>query len=247
MEPGLYKNGVMLNSWKELLEKGIINIDDNKTFTTNYIFNKEDNNYEKIYNLVKAMTPEQRLDFKRYCEEVLYETPNFNSIESISHYDFAGVNISRPFLTGLLVFPEDGSVEKLGYAALCELSDLNDVKLPENLKEIDISCFASSGIQTLNIPPKIKEIKQFIFFDTKMHYIKIPDDAKIIYKEAFKKCIVKNIIYKDKKYDSLDDFLNSNKKSEETLDDIISENTNFKKINKAFKKLGDFEIAEIER
>lgn len=246
MEPGLYKNGIMLSSWEELLEKKIINIDDNKTFTTNYIADEEENNYEKIYDFIRTMTPEQRLDFKKYCTEVFYETPNFDTIESISHYDFAGVNISRPFLTGLLVFPEDESIEKLGYAALCDLSDLNDVKLPENLKEIGISCFASSGIQTLNIPPKIKEIKQFIFFNTKMHYIKIPDDAKVIYKEAFKKCIVKNIIYKNKKYDSLDDFLNSNKKSEKTLDDIINENTDFKKINKAFKKLGDFEIAEIE-
>ena len=247
MKAGLYENGNLVYSWKEMLEKKIIRVDDDKTFATNYILEFGDTNYTDIFNLYNEMTPNQQKEFKKYYKDIkLMEAPDYNSLRDIESYDFTGMNISRVFMKGLLVFPEDGSVEKLEQAALCDFPNLKGVILPQSLKEIGVSCFASSGIDMLTIPPNVREIKQLIFYNTKMKCIKMPDNLEIMDKGAFKRSDIKKIIYKGKEYDGFIHFMNSNKKGNKTLDDIISENTNFKKLNNALKEFGSIEIVEKE-
>lgn len=247
MQAGLHDNGNLIYSWEELLDKKIIRVDDNKTFTTNYLVEFGDVDYADIFNLYNEMDKKQQEEFKKYYKSInLMEAPDFNSLRDIEGYDFMGMNISRPFMKGLLVFPEDGSIEKLGQAALCDFPKLKGVILPQSLEEIDVSCFASSGIDMLTIPPNVREIKQLTFYNTKMKHIKMPDNLEIIDKGAFTRSDIKKIIYKKKEYDGFIHFMNSNKKGDKTLDDIISENTNFKKLNNALKGIGNIEIVEKE-
>lgn len=80
------------------------------------------------------------------------------------------------------------SVKTIGKEAFCNCYQLKEVILPPDLTEISDYMFAESGLQTINIPNKVETIGNNAFASSSLKSVTIPNSVKTISKSAFSGC-----------------------------------------------------------
>lgn len=86
--------------------------------------------------------------------------------------------------------PDDGSVSRIGESAFYHCSQLENVKLPDCIKYIDMNAFCGCrSISRISIPESVKEIGTYAFYNcSSLTEITIPESVKEIGAYAFYNC-----------------------------------------------------------
>ena len=239
MIPGLYdEHGILKYNWDKLLENGVIKVESG-VFDTNYISEDIFADEQKI-KIINSMTNAELSEFVDFCE--LYgRTNGFQTEDDILDFNFSVMNLSCTVLKGSLVFPDDEFITCLAEDAFCALKHLTKVVLPETIEKIGCSCFASSGIKSLGIPPLVKEIKRNTFYNVNMTVLSLPSGLEAVHSRAAANSTIECVLYKGKIYKNFEEFLSNNKKGM-SIDELIMQNKTFKEMNKEFKTHGQIEI-----
>jgi hypothetical protein len=77
------------------------------------------------------------------------------------------------------------SVKVIHYNAFAETTALKIVRLPSNLKEIQLATFVRSGIESISIPATVTRIGLYAFYESMLTSVDIPDTVSDISGGAF--------------------------------------------------------------
>ena len=109
--------------------------------------------------------------------------------------------------TSLTMINLPETIERIGEYAFSNCKNLKSIIIPKAVTIIPKGCFNASGLENISIHDNILKIGKWALAKTKIKYIKIPPNVKIIEKSAFLGSNIKiesdNLFFKADKYGAL--------------------------------------------
>ena len=99
--------------------------------------------------------------------------------------------------------PEDKKVEKIAVGAFMYQSDLQEIKIPKNIKTIGYNAFASTGLKKVELSEGLETLDLYAFgFNEEMQTLTIPKSVKkfITHKVLEEVSMLSEMGYKNKTY-----------------------------------------------
>lgn len=122
--------------------------------------------------------------------EVDANNPNFTSIDGILFSKNESELIKYPLARKDTTYNVPEKVTKIARGAFRYCYNLKNIKLPENLTQIDTyAFFGCNSLVDINIPKKITSIEEFTFFECRnLKSLELPENIKSINANAFYNC-----------------------------------------------------------
>lgn len=211
VEESQEKQLISLEPKKRTIVDKLRDVFSKKDGTTIYTFgkwNRETGQYENIRVESHAFPPKGKSFIKRCQSECIGLEINDVDIVEIAIIDAnmpqlqslnfgknvheirrGNLNHTHTALANVKTVEFSEDVERLGDNSFSNCSGVSDIKLGENIEQIGVRCFGGCGVESVTLPDKVSEVREFVFGDCKnLQNVKLPESLSKIKECAFQGC-----------------------------------------------------------